>query len=159
MSRSSESILLNVPRECVEEGDPTPVLQGLMVCARGPVTGPQALGKVRIGFDGYELDSRELWEIPEVRAFVQQLNDQFPFWFFVCDLGDESLATIAFCCCRVREIGEGATTLNRTDFQNFANRQFAGMNALWDQHRIPESDNVVRSEAIVAYFASRAIMN
>jgi TPR repeat protein len=45
----------------------------------------------------YESDQRELWEIPEVRAFVQKLDREFPYWcYFLSKLGD-GLLWMTYC--------------------------------------------------------------
>lgn len=158
-SSSGEPIIIRIPRDLVEEGDTTPIIEGLTVFARSPSLAPQALGKIRITVSGYDADARELWEIPEVRRLVHALDQQFPFWFFFADLADEWLAAVAFCVCRVTEIAEGSTAINPSDLQRFVERQFSGMNALWDQHQLPINSNMARSDAVVAYFVGRAILN
>lgn len=159
MTSSTEPIIIAIPREVVEDGDPTPVLQGLTVFARSAVLAPQALGIMRVGFAGYESDTRELWEIPEVRRFVADLDSQFPYWFYFADLRDESLAALAFCICRVTEVAPGTTAIDRTDFERFLDRQFDGMNSMWERLRLAEAENVARSDAVIEYFSKRTILN
>ena len=38
--------------------------------------------RVEIGVGGYDNDPRELWDIPEVKLFIQKLDRQFPYWFY-----------------------------------------------------------------------------
>lgn len=159
MISSTEPIVIVIPREVVEGGDPTPVLQGLTVFARSAVLAPQALGIMRVGFGGYDTDARELWEIPEVRHFVADLDNQFPYWFYFADLQDESLAALAFCICRVTKVATGTTAIDRTDFEQFLDRQFDGMNSMWERLRLSEAANVARSDAVIEYFSKRAILN
>lgn len=46
--------------------------------------GKVACQGVGLGFSGYDDDPREIWEIPEARAFIQRLNDKHPCWpYFV----------------------------------------------------------------------------
>lgn len=159
MTASTEPIIIAIPREVVEDGDPTPVLQGLTMFARTAVLAPQALGIMRVGFAGYDNDARELWEIPQVRCFVADLDNQFPYWFYFADLQDESLAALAFCIGRVTEMAPGTTAIDRTDFERFLERQFDGMNSMWERLRLAEAANVARSDAVIEYVSKRVILN
>lgn len=38
--------------------------------------------RISISFEGYNEDNRELDEIPEVRDFIYELDDKFPYWLF-----------------------------------------------------------------------------
>jgi hypothetical protein len=52
---------------------------------QSPESAKEFFERVDIAFHGYDHDSRELFEIPDVRAHANQLDEQFPFWlFFLC---------------------------------------------------------------------------
>ncbi len=57
----------------------------------------QQQDKIRVFVDGYDNDSRELWDIAEVRAFYRKLDEKFPYWFWFCDKRDVSLKVISDC--------------------------------------------------------------
>lgn len=46
-------------------------------------------GKVRITFDGLHNDPREVWQVPEVRAFMQKLRKEAPGLAFWMDFSQE----------------------------------------------------------------------
>ena len=48
-------------------------------------------------FSGYDDDIRELWEIPEVRDFVSDLDDAFPYWLYFLSKFDTGLQAIFLC--------------------------------------------------------------
>src|SRR5581483_8409092 len=48
-------------------------------------------GKVRFAVDGWDDDGRELFAIPEVRAFLGDLGKKWPYFFYACDLSDSFL--------------------------------------------------------------------
>ena len=54
------------------------------------------------GFDfavaGYDQDPRELFVIPEVRAFYQEFKEKWPYWLFACNLDMPGLMTMTLCC-------------------------------------------------------------
>jgi hypothetical protein len=50
-----------------------------------------------VAFHGYDQDSRELFEIPEVREYVSALDSQFPFWLFFLTKFGLGLQCIMLC--------------------------------------------------------------
>jgi hypothetical protein len=64
-------------------------------------TSPEALTthreRVDIRFDGFNDDPRELWEIPEVRSFVERLDQQFPYWLYFLSRHGTGLLAIVRC--------------------------------------------------------------
>ncbi len=54
-------------------------------------------GKVRFMVDGYNDDERELFEISEVRNFLSQLTDKWPYFFYAADLEDRFLNYLIKC--------------------------------------------------------------
>lgn len=156
---TDEPIQIIIPREAVLAGDPQEVLMGLNLFARSKTLGPQAQGKLRVGFSGFENDRRELWLIPEVRSFVAGLDKVFPYWFFMADLRSDTLFVLASCICRTIEVGPGQTILNPDDLTHFFERQFDGMNELWEFHALSDAANEKVTDQIVAYFGTRQILN
>ncbi len=54
-------------------------------------------GIVHLAFRGWDDDPRALHEIPEVRAFVQELDRQFPYLAYVSATQTEVLRIMALC--------------------------------------------------------------
>jgi hypothetical protein len=50
--------------------------------------------RVDISFEGYNGTSVELWEIPEVRNYVAELDSKFPFWLYFLSKNGEGLYII-----------------------------------------------------------------
>ena len=50
---------------------------------------------------GYANDSRELHEIPEIRAFFAKLTDKWPFWLWFLNRESGALARLVSCLCDV----------------------------------------------------------
>lgn len=159
MGSNDDSILTVVPREGVLALDTEAVLQGLSVLVLSRSLAPQAQGHWRLFFGGYDDDPRELWQIPEVRQFVRRLDAVFPYWFFLADLESETLLVIAKCICFTAAAGPGHGTVNKADLRAFAERQFDGMNQLWELHSLPEERLCEVSEAIARFFEARQILN
>jgi hypothetical protein len=156
---SKEPVVTIVPREIVLAGDVESVLMGLSVFVRSPVLAPQVQGKWRLFFDGFNEDPRELFQIPEVRRFVATLDQIFPYWFFLADLTSETLELIASCVCAVAQPAPGHVVYHSEEMARFIDRQFGGMNQLWEAHSLSDAQNVSVSERIIEYFETRLIMN
>src|SRR5438093_866310 len=105
------------------------MLRAFVERARRP---SQVRGRLALAFHGYDTDSRELWQVPEVRVFVRALDEAFPYWFYLLDLSSDCLKMIAFCLCRVTTPMRGATAINPADFQVFLERHFKAMNQMLD---------------------------
>ena len=77
-----DALLLIVSRRDVETGDITDILRSLSHLISATEIARLYRERVDISFEGYEDDRRELWEIPEVRAFVHKVDDKFPYWLY-----------------------------------------------------------------------------
>ncbi len=41
-------------------------------------------------FEAYDDDSRDVWNIPQIRQYVKKLDAEFPYWFYCADLTHHS---------------------------------------------------------------------
>ena len=53
--------------------------------------------KLDVAFHGYDHDVRELFEIPEIRDYVELLDSQFPYWLFFLTKSGFGLECITLC--------------------------------------------------------------
>ena len=73
-----------------------------------PEVAKRVQGRLFFGIRGYEDDPRDLWEFPEVRTWMRDLNAKFPYWFYFMDLGPHStLAVVAFSLCQYEKVPGG----------------------------------------------------
>jgi hypothetical protein len=87
--------------------------------------------KGRLIFDirGYE-DPRELFEIPEIRAWIKEVDKDFPYWFYFMDVGTHpTINLIAFALCRWDKVPGGKLT-SAEGLQDFLITDFIAMNQL-----------------------------
>ncbi len=47
--------------------------------------------------EGFDHDPREIYFIPEIRDFYRKVAKAWPFWFFHCNLQNDTLRSIALC--------------------------------------------------------------
>jgi hypothetical protein len=92
-----EPLVKVVSRDEVEGRVPATSLKALVDCLSPPDRARELGGKLDIAFHGYDNDRRKLFEIPEVRDFVNKLDDQFPFWLFFLTKGGLGLQCIMLC--------------------------------------------------------------
>lgn len=97
MLRSLDPIAVIISRAEVEAGDIEHVLSTLRRFTLTPETARASFERVDIAFHGFDQDTRELYEIPEVRSFVYQLDEQFPFWLFFLSKRHLGLQCLLLC--------------------------------------------------------------
>lgn len=90
-------LVIVISREEVERQDlsgPLSVLKSL-IKSRESIRGNMT--NVDIGFSGYDSTSRELFEISQVRDYVQSLDAQFCFWLYFLSRSFLGLQCLALC--------------------------------------------------------------
>ncbi|MDB5974587.1 MAG: hypothetical protein JWR07_1347 [Nevskia sp.] len=95
MDRSFAPIIV-VSREEVRANDMSSVLESLRGLIASPEIARAYFDRVDIAFHGYNGTSEELFEIPEVRNFVHELDNEFPYWLFFLDKSALGLQFIAY---------------------------------------------------------------
>jgi hypothetical protein len=145
-------IVVTVSRQDVESNNPRTTVDRLWPLVREPLV-HKAFGKLVLKFEGYEGDSRQLWQIPEVRWFVQTVDREFSYWFFVADLSGDTLYTVAACMCRLEERGS-ETVFNKNDLFNFYAVQFARLSEVFREANLPQADQPARVAELRKYFSS-----
>jgi len=117
--RPGDKILFQFSRLAIEAGDFGEFLEtfGLEHLPTGPALRPffNSFGFVA---DGFDEDRREIYEIPEIRAFYRSFRQAWPFWFFACDLELPSLQAMTFCCLPSLRVvrREGAQSIDLFEF-------------------------------------------
>jgi hypothetical protein len=96
MHRSIAPIVVVVTRDEVEAKDMSSVLEALRGLVASPEIARTYFEQVDIAFHGYNDTSEELFEIPEVRDFVYELDSHFPYWLFFLDKSALGLQFIAY---------------------------------------------------------------
>lgn len=92
-----EPFVIVISRGEVEAGDIEPALNILKQFVASPEVARSFQEKIDISFHGYDHDSRELWEISEVRNYVYKLDDEFPFWLFFLSKKFHDLYALVLC--------------------------------------------------------------
>ena len=106
-------------------------------------------GQMTLVVDGYNDDPRELVDIPEVRALLQKLYQQWPYWAFFLNQVDDSIKLLGSCICGTRFPGGGAVEIDGPRVEEFLMHGFAGMNSVFEKHGFPEDELESMSRGLV----------
>lgn len=86
-----------VSKQDILSGNTLSTIDVLKTLARSPEDALRWRERVDIAFDGYNDTQWELFEIPEIRSFVYQLDEAFPFWLFFLSKARFGLQCIMLC--------------------------------------------------------------
>jgi hypothetical protein len=70
-----------------------------------PVTLQRNRERIDFAWEGFDNDPRELWEIPEVVAFVKDLNDRWPCALYFMTRQGHGLQVMQFCLLAASAVG------------------------------------------------------
>jgi hypothetical protein len=116
-----------VSRGEVESGDASGALEVLRTFAESADRARFFRRRVLFGISGYDNDPRGLFEIEEVRAFVNQLDSLFPHWLWFLSPRGRTLSLVAFCHCRIQAAGPHGTVVDQDDLHRFIETHLASL--------------------------------
>jgi TPR repeat protein len=93
---SFDFIVLDFDRGDIESGNTSDVM-GVLAQLLERDAATKFCERVEVCCTGYNSDSRELWEIPQVREFVKNLDRQFPYWCYFLSRNGEGLLWLTYC--------------------------------------------------------------
>ena len=112
--------------------------------------------RVDITFDGYNQTREELWEIPEVRNYVLELDNQFPYWLFFLSKNGSGLYTIIKCFLLPFLKPEAEIEINSKKLQNYMlKRGFLAMNHLCELANLSKEENIEMTDRVMKYLMQR----
>lgn len=134
-------VVIQIPREAVENG----YVDGLIQILNGFVPALIDRNRNRLQFEilGYNSDKRELYEIPEVRAWFRKLWDEYTGIFFWLDFRSYMFQLFGLMLCKpVR--GNGGSSISTGELQALLYDGFAGLNIFCERHGIdPNPTNIL----------------
>jgi hypothetical protein len=109
--------------------------------------------------EGYDEDARELYAIPEVRAFYSSFWQAWPYGLYFCDLETDLLRSQVLCCVpSFSSVQFKSQTDVKVQFDPlvlipFIRTGLAGMNVICDRGGMFENRVHARTKAVFDYFA------
>ena len=119
------------------------------------------VGGMIFSLAGYESDERELFAIGEVRRFYRAFHEAWPYWLYFCDLEQDDLRTMTFCCLsslvliQPRGQSNGSLIYDRRELDQFLQADLAGLRELGERAELSMGAITRRANAVLAYFQVR----
>lgn len=156
----SKVVVVTIEREDIESQNTGPALASL----NRLITSKQALeasnGTISLLMSGYDNDPRELHLIPEVRAYFQALDEEFPFWFHICTRIEHSLRMVFTMLVELTPVALDAPPgaigyrFSNDDLNAFVQQRLMAMRALHVSHGFDPEQSERIAELVVNYFSS-----
>jgi hypothetical protein len=153
----TDPVILVFSRRQVEAGDIDEPLELLRSLTADRGVAIEFCGRVSLVVDGYNDDPRELFEVPEVRAYIKRLDQAWPYWFFFLSQADESIKLLESCLCDTIEVVPGVTSIDLDQLERSLARQFTAMHRLREELDLPEDACEEVAEGIIGMFRNAAV--
>ncbi len=150
-----DNIVFFIPKEIIEKKDYSFVLSKMDELSKDEFSIRKFKNAISLGFDGYDSDQREVYEIIEIRSYINQVTNEFPYWFYFFNLNDHSLWIIMLALCRYEKSGPGKAEINKVDFGRMMAFLFNKLNSFYLEHGLAESELDILSKQIGDYFENR----
>jgi hypothetical protein len=112
--------------------------------------------RVDISFDGYNNNREELYEIPEVRNYVKELDNLFPYWLYFLSKNGSGLFVIIKCFLLPFLKPEAEQEINGKKLQDYLEKRgFLAMNHLCELVNISEEENIEMTNRLVNYLSKK----
>ena len=136
----TEPVILMISRRQVESADIASILTKLKPFLADREEAWRYRGQMSLVVDGYDEDPREIVDIPDVRTFLQLLNERWPYWAFFFNQVDDSIKLLGSCVCGSNFPGNGVIEIDGTKLVEFLRRGFGGMNLIFETFGFPEDE-------------------
>ena len=147
----TDPVVLLISRREVETSDVQSVLIRLDETFANADAIWRYCGQMSLVVDGYHDDVRELVDIAEVRQFVRQLDQSWPYWAYFFNQVDGSLTLYLSCLCGGFYPGGGAVEIDGKTLGEALQRGFAAMNTIFDDYGFPDDKLEVLSNGVIEY--------
>jgi hypothetical protein len=148
-------VFVEIAHGLVERGDTAAVLEALRAMAFNAASTRSFAGSVRLLFNWPEADTRELYQIKEVRRYVQDLHQSFPYWFHFLEKDHDSLLVILLCLVPIVDAGERAgvvrSEIETQQLNKVIQSLFGAMNELYATHGLTPAENSAMTQAVGRY--------
>ena len=152
-----EPVMLVLTRPRIEAGDADEALDLLQELVSDTEVTLSCCGRVSLVIDGYNDDPRELFEVAEVRAFLQALDARWPYWYFFLSQADDSIKLLESCLCDSIEVVPGVNAIDTEQLTASLTRHFAALNRLCEAINLPEQRVEEITEGVISLIRSSSI--
>lgn len=157
--KTSDIILLNVSQREILNLDTTGLTRLLEKLTINDEMIKKSQSKLSFFIDGYNHDSREIYEIPEVREWMKKVFEDFKYWGYFLDMRKDfikltGLRLITLCLCDCKIIGTNENNTSKYveydvhESIEIMKQIFNWLNEFTDKYNIPEEINYKKSQEI-----------
>jgi hypothetical protein len=141
-------------RSDVEKCTIEPTLKALQFLDSDPETALRYRNNATLSFQGYDQDPRALFQIEEVRQFVEKLNVKWYMWFFFMtkDVNISPLAAITLCLCRYKRSRAGRFRPVVTDSKGLFKNHFTALRFICKTCNLSDEQIESAVEEAIDYF-------
>ena len=112
ISQQSDYTVLQISQEAIQNCDTSEYVTLLHGATGSLQSFEVAFQKYVFLISGYDEDSRELYQIPEVVSFIKDLNSKLPFWLYFVNTGDKRyFSWMIACLCRAMSLDQDDETI------------------------------------------------
>lgn len=112
-------LILEISRESIASGNISRVLEKLHILTDSEINVRLYRYALSICFTGYDSDSREIVEIPEIRSYMKALNEAWPHWLWYLSRGTGAIPLVMSLLCPVEIVRmQGGFTMEYKDFDS-----------------------------------------
>ncbi len=129
-----------ISRREVESGDISNSLSVLNNFNKDKQSIRRFCNRIDLSISGYDDDPRELWEIPEVKSYIQQLDIAFPFWFYFMSKQTGALKMIYGCCNEIKRSSAVFFEVKPESMLSFLKAHIFAMNIMCDEIGMSEKE-------------------
>ena len=155
----SDLILYQFSRDRVEAGDAKDFMSRFGDSSLPTGKKLEAMmNSVALMIDGYNHDAREIYAIPEVRAFYKRLWEVWPYWLYFCNLDTENLMMMVMCCLesldalKVKGQSQVKVSISPLEVVQFISGGFVPMNEMCERAGMSERQIYNRTKTVFEYF-------
>ncbi|TWO69135.1 hypothetical protein FN976_20590 [Caenimonas sedimenti] len=105
---------------------------------------------------GYDSDERELWQIPEVCQFMQDLHRKWKYWFFFASHEVPTLSVLEACILGAEQVSPGVQKVDTAKSQRYFAECAEAMNRLFERFDFPWEENDRIGAGIMKVYQDRA---
>lgn len=102
-----------------------------------------------IVFEGWDDDSRELIDVPIVRAFITALAARWPQWAFFFNQIDASIPMLISSLAGCEFPGDGVVSIDLTRMKSVLEGAINGMNSVYEKHGLSEKELGAQSLGLI----------
>jgi hypothetical protein len=150
--------VVTIAREDIERGNVDAAVASLNKLVTSKAALEASNGTISLLVGGYDQDPRELYMIPEVRAYFQALDAAFPYWFHVLARLEHSLRMVFMLLVDLTPVpspdGSVQAQFANDDLHTFLEDHFQAMDSIHGTYGFSEEENARITELVMNYFDS-----